>query len=114
MSATIRPGQVLVAAIAFAMLSTGPASAVPKPPVKIEIRAISYSAPQVTVKVGDTVEWINQDIVDHTVTEKAAKIWNASIAPAKSAKVVMKKAGTFSYYCRYHPNMVGRVVVSTR
>lgn len=25
---------------------------------------------------------------------------------------VMKKAGTFDYYCRYHPNMIGRLVVT--
>ena len=41
----------------------------------------------------------------------AAALWNVSIAPGKSAKVVMKKAGTYDYFCRYHPNMTGRVIV---
>jgi plastocyanin len=63
------------------------------------------------VKVGDAVEWVNGDIVDHTATEKSG-LWNVSMAPGKSAKVVMKKAGTFDYYCRYHPNMIARLVVS--
>ena len=33
------------------------------------------------------------------------------MAPGKSAKVVMKKPGSYTYYCRYHPNMVASVTV---
>ena len=96
--------------IAFAMISIAPASAVPA--VKqITLGAMSVSPMQLTVKTGETVEWINKDVVDHTSTEKKSAAWNVSIAPGKSAKVVMKKAGTFDYYCRYHPNMVAKLIV---
>ena len=85
----------------------------------ITIAGMAYSASPVTVKVGEAVEWINKDVVDHTATEKnalkdaAAKdaLWNVSVAPGRSATVVMKKRGTFDYFCRYHPNMTGRIVV---
>jgi plastocyanin len=107
------PGRVLIAVIALAVMSSGAASAVP-PTIKITIAGMAFSAPEVTVRVGDTIEWINKDVVDHTSTEKKASLWNVSIAPGKSEKVVMKKAGTFDYYCRYHPNMVARVIVSGR
>ncbi len=111
MTSIIRPGRVLIAIIAVAMTSIGAASAVP-PAIKITIAGMAYSSPETHAKVGDTIEWINKDVVDHTSTEKKASLWNVSIAPGKSEKVVMKKAGTFDYYCRYHPNMMARVVVS--
>jgi len=28
-----------------------------------------------------------------------------TLPPKKSATVVLKKAGSVDYYCRYHPNM---------
>jgi plastocyanin len=93
------------------MISSAPGSAVPA--VKqIMIGGMPISPPQLTVRAGDTVEWINKDVVDHTATEKKTAVWNVSIAPGKSAKVVMKTPGSFEYYCRYHPNMVARLVVT--
>ena len=103
------PKLVLAAVFAMAITSAGPASAVPaKPskPVSITIGGLAYSMPRATVRAGDTVEWVNKDIVDHNVTEKKSAIWNVSIAPGKSARVVMKKPGSYVYYCRFHPNMV--------
>ena len=111
MRGTCWPKLVLAGAFAIAIVSAGPASAVPAPsskakPFSIAIGGLAYSTPRATVHVGDTVEWVNKDIVDHNVTEKKSAIWNVSIAPGESAKVVMKKPGSFVYYCRYHPNMV--------
>jgi plastocyanin len=34
------------------------------------------------------------------------------IAPNKSASLVLKKAGTVEYYCRFHPNMKGRIAIT--
>lgn len=61
-------------------------------------------------KVGDTIEWINNDILAHTAT--VAGDWNVVIAPNKTEKQVLQKAGTFDYYCKYHPNMKGRLAVT--
>jgi len=79
--------------------------------VVIAIDAMSFSTTKTPIRAGDTVEWVNRDIVDHTATDKSG-LWNVSMAPGQSAKVVMKKAGTFDYYCRYHPNMIARLVVA--
>jgi plastocyanin len=32
----------------------------------------------------------------------------------KKARVVLKKAGTFDYFCKFHPNMVGKIVAAKR
>jgi plastocyanin len=36
----------------------------------------------------------------------------ATIAPKQTARLVVKKAGNVDYFCKYHPNMKGRVVVT--
>jgi plastocyanin len=102
---------MLIGAIAFAIVAGGSAAAAKPQTLKITISGMAFSAAPASINVGDTIEWINQDIVDHTSTEKAKQLWNVSIPPGKSARVVMKTAGTFDFYCRYHPNMIGRVIV---
>jgi plastocyanin len=107
------PKWILFVPIVFLLASVpaGSASAVAPATVRIPIGPMAFSAAPGPVRVGDVVEWVNNDVLDHTATEKKAG-WDVTMAPGKRARVVMKKAGTFDYYCRYHPNMVGRLVVS--
>jgi len=79
--------------------------------VSIAIDQVAFPRAEVTVKIGDTVEWVNNDIVDHTATAKSND-WNLTIPAGKKASVVMKKAGEFPYFCRFHPNMTARLVVT--
>ena len=76
----------------------------------ISMKGIAFEPKQVTVHVGDTLEWANQDIVAHSATAKD-KSWDVNVLPSKSGRLVMKAAGTFDYICRYHPNMTGEVIV---
>jgi len=98
-----------VCACAIAMLGT--ASAVPPRTISITINAMSFASPERAVKVGDTVEWLNKDVVAHTATEKDAGLWDVTLAPGETRKAVMKRAGRFDYYCRLHPNMKATLVV---
>jgi plastocyanin len=110
-SALAQRKRILSCALVLAFAAAASASARAPKVVQITISAMTFAAPSGAIKAGDTIEWINKDIVDHTATEKKGGLWNVSIAPGKSAKVVVKKAGTFDYYCRYHPNMVARISV---
>lgn len=76
----------------------------------VAIRDMAFSPAVLTVRVGDAVEWMNSDFVDHTATARNGS-WDVVIASGKAARVEMTKAGTFEYFCRYHPNMVGRIEV---
>jgi plastocyanin len=76
----------------------------------IVMKGIAFEPKQVTVHVGDTLDWINQDIVAHTATAED-KSWEVNVLPGKNGRMVMKAAGTFNYICRYHPNMAGEVIV---
>jgi plastocyanin len=77
--------------------------------IQIGIDKMVFST-DVKAKVGDTVEWVNADILAHTATVKGA--WEVVIPSKETRSVVMKKAGVVEYYCRFHPNMVGRIAVS--
>ena len=78
--------------------------------VQVVIDKATFGDAPAGIKVGDTIEWINTDIFDHTVTAKNGA-WDVIIPAGKKARVVMKKIGTFDYFCKYHPNMTGTLKV---
>jgi plastocyanin len=53
---------------------------------------------------------VNKDILDHTGTARNGA-WDVAVEPGKTGKVQLKGAGTIEYYCRLHPNMVGKITV---
>jgi plastocyanin len=79
--------------------------------IQIRMAQVAYAPAQVSAHVGDTIEWVNEDIVAHTATARNGA-WDVMIGPNAKASVVLKSAGTIEYYCRLHPNMVGSIVVS--
>jgi plastocyanin len=79
--------------------------------VQITIDKLVYGPAEVQAKVGDTVEWVNKDVIVHTATARNGD-WDVTIASGKTSRVVLKKAGAVDYYCRFHPNMKARIVVT--
>ncbi|HVJ76906.1 MAG TPA: cupredoxin domain-containing protein [Hyphomicrobium sp.] len=79
--------------------------------VRVTIADLVFSPADITVKAGDTVEWVNNDFVDHTATAKNGA-WDVMIPAGKSAHLKMTKVGTFTYFCRVHPDMVGTIRVT--
>lgn len=89
-------------------------AAVPKGPQThtIEIRELKFQPSMLTVKVGDTVKWRNDDIVPHTATSTKPKRFDSGILSVGSSwEYVAKKRGTYFYDCTLHPNMKGTLVV---
>ena len=69
------------------------------------------SPAEATAKVGDTIEWVNKDIFLHTATARNGD-WDVTMPPKKTVTLVLKKAGTIDYYCRFHPpNMKATLTV---
>jgi plastocyanin len=88
-------------------MAAGPALA---ETIQVTIDKLVFSPATINAKVGDTVEWINNDILAHTATVKGG--WDAMIPAGKSASLVLDKVGSVDYYCRFHPNMEGKVTVT--
>ncbi|MER9946619.1 cupredoxin family copper-binding protein [Mesorhizobium sp. M0047] len=78
--------------------------------IQVTIDKLVLSPATVEAKVGDTIEWVNKDVFAHTATVKGD--WEVMIPPKKSASLTLKAAGPVDYFCRFHPNMKGRLVVA--
>jgi plastocyanin len=78
--------------------------------IQITMENLVIAPAQVSAKVGDTIEWINKDILAHTATARNGD-WDVMLPPKKSGTLVLKKAGTIEYYCRFHPNMKATLTV---
>lgn len=79
--------------------------------ITVTVEKMAFSPAEITVKAGDTVQWVNNDILAHTATVKGG--WQVMIPAKKKASTELMEAGPIDYYCRFHPNMKGRVVVLT-
>jgi plastocyanin len=56
------------------------------------------------LSVGDAVEWVNQDIFQHTATARDGQ-FDVDLKPKATARTVLARPGTIEVYCRYHPGM---------
>ncbi|MFK4496879.1 plastocyanin [Bradyrhizobium japonicum] len=105
----MKPGRLASIALAVVLLSVVvPARAAT---IQITMDNLVVSPAETSAKVGDTIEWINKDVFAHTATAKSGD-FDVMLPPKKSATLVLKKAGTVDYYCRYHPNMKATLKVA--
>jgi plastocyanin len=78
--------------------------------IQVTIDKLVFSPVEIKAKVGDTIAWNNKDIVAHTATVRGG--FDIMIEANKSASLVLTKPGVVDYYCRFHPNMKGRITVT--
>lgn len=63
------------------------------------------------VGVSDTVEFVNKDTAEHTVTFESGD-FDQKLPVGGKATYTFKEKGTFGYFCSIHPGMRGTVIVS--
>jgi len=78
--------------------------------IQITMENLVISPAETSAKVGDTTELINKDVFAHTATAGNGD-FDVTMPPNKTMTLVLKKAGTVDYYCRFHPNMKATLVV---
>jgi len=103
----MRPGRylpVMAASLMAALLSGAVAVPAHAATIQITIENMVFAPAEASAKVGDTIEWINKDVLVHTATARNGD-FDITTPPKKTVTSVLKKAGTVEYYCRYHPNM---------
>jgi len=75
----------------------------------VEIKAMQFQPAELSVQKGDTVLFINHDMLVHNVTEEKNKAWSSpSLAPGDSYQMVVNESS--GYYCSLHPVMKGKLV----
>jgi amicyanin len=79
---------------------------------QIKIDNFSFAPATLTVPVGTTVTWINQDDVPHIVVSNDGKAFKSPVMDTDQKFThSFAKAGTYDYYCSIHPKMTGKVIV---
>lgn len=76
---------------------------------RVAIAGFAFKPATLTVNKGTTVKFANEDSVAHTATR--ASFDSKRIGPGKSFAVRFNARGNFSYHCKIHPTMRGKIVV---
>ena len=86
-------------------------------PATIVMGDFSYAPSSLTVRVGETVTFVNRGKIDHTVADVDANgeirsklIKPRPIAPLESQTVVFRTPGTVGYICTYHPTLMSGTI----
>lgn len=105
----------LAALVALPGLVSGPwllrAAAAGRAESRIVIKNFAFSQPTLTVPVGGTVTWVNDDEEPHTVTSKDSSFRSPGLDHAETFTHRFERPGTYSYFCAIHPHMTATIVV---
>ena len=80
---------------------------------EITIQTMAFQPAQLEVAIGDTIVWVNRDIVPHNATATGATpAWQTTtLVAGESGIVVVRQAGEMRYLCTLHPTMQARLIV---
>ncbi len=95
------------AAIAFTQVFAGES-------VTHEVRIIKFKfKPEtLTAKPGDRITFINDDVAPHTATARDKSWDTGKLKKGESATLEVTKDFSAEYFCRFHPQMKGRVKIT--
>ena len=76
----------------------------------VAVDSMRFSPATLTVNLGDSIVWVNKDILPHTATTLKPGFDSKVIQPGKSWRYTVRKKGEFAYTCSFHPmNAILRV-----
>jgi len=102
-----------VLGLAFSPATIGATTRVAAARYSVQMANFAFAPASITVKVGDTITWTNQDSAPHTVTTTSGpRSLNSPYLPkGQSWSYTFTVPGTYQYYCTVHPDMRARVIV---
>ncbi len=82
--------------------------------IQVTMKNIAFNPDVVHAKVGQTVEWTNNDVPPHNVTYVSGPTFTSSslMNPGATFQVKLTQAGTIHYVCTIHPSMTATIVVT--
>lgn len=73
----------------------------------VEIRNFAFIPEKISARPGDTITWINRDIVPHTATARNRDWDTGEIEPNGRKTLELSPHFSHEYFCIYHPAMLG-------
>lgn len=74
--------------------------------VQVPMANMAFGSVPSGLKVGDTITWVNNDSVPHTVTARD-RSFDLRVGPHQRAVLKLTKAGNYQIYCIIHAPMRG-------
>ena len=96
------------AAIALSALAPAPV------PAAVHISNFTFGPKILTLRVGQTMPWTNDDDIPHTVVATDKSFRSKVLDTGQSFSVTFTKPGAVAYFCSLHPMMTGKIVVMAR
>jgi plastocyanin len=100
---------------AVALVSCGGSAETPhRPRAKthtVIMEGMVFQPNMITVAAGDTIVWVNKDMVPHSATSNTAGFDSKVIQANASWQTRMERPGDFDYVCSFHPMMTAKLQV---
>jgi plastocyanin len=77
----------------------------------ILVNHLAFGPSPQRLHVGDVVEWTNADIFRHSATATDGS-FDIDLPPGSRGRITLKRPGSVSYFCRFHPGMKGTLTVA--
>lgn len=75
----------------------------------VEIREMRFRPARLDVAPGDSVVWVNRDVVPHTATASNGAWDSGTLGRGERWTLVVEEGGSIEFVCRFHPTMRGRL-----
>lgn len=78
-----------------------------------QIKLFQFQPKEISVKAGTTIKWTNGDDIDHSVTSKEQGQFDSGFFKKDGTyEFTFATPGTYEYFCKRHPSMKAKVVVT--
>ena len=107
------PAAAIAAGAVILLACAARASAVHAVPRRhdVAIQDFVFRPESLTVSKGDTVEWMNTDLFEHTATAKSGAFDSGALAKGARSRFIPSDSGSYAYRCTFHPTMEGVIIV---
>lgn len=78
---------------------------------RVVIGDFRFEPAELVIAAGSEVRFDNEHVVTHTATSDDGLFDSGRLQPGDRYEVQLNATGTYSYYCKLHPNMRGNVTV---
>tara|TARA_Y100000310_G_C20666653_1_gene807898 strand:+ start:1291 stop:1725 length:435 start_codon:yes stop_codon:yes gene_type:complete len=78
----------------------------------VELHGLLFNPEELTIARGTTVQWIQMDEGNHTVTDDNNKFDSGHMRKGASFEQTFTVPGEITYHCDIHENMFGKIIVT--
>lgn len=78
----------------------------------VSIAGFAFNPKNITVSVGDTITWTNNDSAPHQLRgDNLSTLYSIQMPKGQTYGYTFDTAGTYTYHCTIHPSMKGTIIV---